>query len=130
MPTNNSVSLAPLNLVQHFSELSSARFFGRFRLGERGNNFQPLFGGKFPQFDQLRFDTQNLSIVLLCTFTSVEKITHFGSFLGYKIFFDPFAAANTHWPVRRDVGIPLQNRGSARCGGHECLEIFQMVQDT
>src|SRR3989344_4395130 len=57
--------------------------FGGFGLAERGNNFQFFFGGILLQLYELRFNTQDLSIVFFGRFTSVKYVSH--SFVGFMI---------------------------------------------
>src|SRR3990167_1611590 len=83
MPRNNPVCLSGFENCQHFCEFNSPGFFCGFGLLERGDNFKFFFGGILLQLYELRFNTQDLSVIFFSRFASVKYIFH--SFLGFMI---------------------------------------------
>ena len=76
LPTNNALGFAPLNPLQHFVENKTSGFL-------RGAFFDKLLRdrkiftlGDLPQFGELCFDGENLLILDISAFASVEEINH------------------------------------------------------
>src|SRR3989344_1831120 len=89
MPRNNAICFSSLNQRQHFCEFHSPGFFCGFGLAKRGNNFKFFFGGILLQLYELRFNTQNLSVVLFGRFSCVKYIFHIVFGLRIKKFSSP-----------------------------------------
>src|SRR3989338_1331793 len=77
MPRQNSYTLTFFNKRHHLVKFFSARFLCAFRLGKFLENFHIFSTRIFAKLKKLSFNTHNLVVIVLCAFTSVEKIFWF-----------------------------------------------------
>src|SRR3989344_2815970 len=77
MPRENTYALAFLNERHHLVKFFSAGFLCAFRLGKFLENFHIFSTRILSKLKELSFNTHNLVVIVLCAFTSVEKIFWF-----------------------------------------------------